>query len=83
MALSSKQRNKLPPSAFVYPSARKYPVPTKAHAASAGITETQRLRMHRSALGFAARSDTSGSYSKVAKAVRTRSGGKVTPSRKR
>ena len=30
MALSVKQRNALPPSAFAYPSARKYPVPTNA-----------------------------------------------------
>jgi hypothetical protein len=81
MALSAKQRNKLPASAFVYPSSRKYPVPTKAQATSAGISEAQRLRIHRSALSYAARGDTSGSYGAVAKAVKNRSGGKVTPGR--
>jgi hypothetical protein len=83
MALSAQQRNKLPASAFAYPSARKYPVPTKTQAAAAGISEAQRLRIHRSALSYAARADTSGSYSHVAKAVQRRSGGKITPGRKR
>ena len=83
MALTSRQRNKLPSSAFVYPSKRSYPAPTKAQAAMAGISETERLKMHRAALSYAARSDTSGSYGTVAKAVKRRSGGKVTPSRSR
>lgn len=83
MALTTKQRNKLPPSAFVLPSQRKYPVPTKAHAEAAGITETQRLRMHRAALAYAARPDTASNYPTVAKAVKRRSGGKITPSRSR
>jgi hypothetical protein len=83
MALSSRQRNKLPASAFVYPSKRKYPVPTKAQAANAGISESQRLRIHRAALSYAARSDTSGSYGTVAKAVKRRAAGKVTPGRRR
>jgi hypothetical protein len=83
MALSAQQRNKLPPSAFAYPAKRKYPVPTKSQAAAAGISEAQRLRIHRSALSYAARADTTGSYGHVAKAVKRRSGGKITPSRKR
>jgi hypothetical protein len=77
MALSARQRSKLPPSAFAYPKQRKYPVPTKAQAAKAGIGETQRLRMHRNALSRAAQSGTSGSYKTVAQKVRLRSGGKV------
>jgi hypothetical protein len=81
MALNARQRNKLPASAFVYPQARKYPVPTKAQAAKAGISEAQRLRVHRSALSYAGRSDTSGNYGAVAKAVKARSGGKITPGR--
>jgi hypothetical protein len=83
MALTARQRNKLPSSAFAYPAARKYPVPTKAQAAAAGISETQRLRIHRSALSYAARTNTSGSYRTVAKHVRNRSNGKVVPRRKR
>ena len=83
MALTARQRNKLPSSAFAYPAKRAYPVPTKTQAAKAGISETQRMRIHRSALSFAARTNTSGSYRTVAKVVKSRSGGKVTPSRKR
>jgi len=80
MALTSKQRKKLPDSAFAYPKQRKYPVPTRKQAAKAGISETQRLGLHRNALSRAAQKGTSGSYSKVAGKVATRSGGKVTPS---
>jgi hypothetical protein len=81
MALSAKQRNKLPPSAFAYPSARKYPVPTKAQAQKAGISERQRVGLHRNALSRAAQSGTSGSYAHVARVVNRR--GPVTPSRRR
>src|SRR5262245_22144039 len=81
MALTAKQRNALPPSAFVYPSTRKYPVPTKAQAKRAGISERQRLRIDRNALSRAAQRKTSGSYSTVAKKVKAR--GKVAPSRTR
>lgn len=77
MALTSKQRNALPDSAFAIPSKRKYPVPTQAQAKAAGISEAQRLRTHRSALSFAARSDTAGSYNQIAAKVRARSNGKV------
>ena len=79
MALSARQRNKLPRSAFAYPSTRKYPVPTKAQARKAGISERQRLGLHRNALSRAAQKSTSGSYSTVARKVRSRSG--VKPSR--
>jgi hypothetical protein len=77
MALTSKQRSKLPPSAFVYPASRKYPVPTKSQAAKAGISETDRLKTHRAALSYAARKDTAGSASKVRTVVARRSGGKL------
>lgn len=83
MALTAAQRRKLPKSAFAYPSARKYPVPTKAQAKRAGISETQRLGLHRNALARAAQSGTSGSYGHVAKHVARRAGGKVKPKGKR
>jgi len=79
MRLTASQRAKLPPSAFVYPSRRAYPVPTKAQAAKAGISEAQRLRMHRSALSRAAQRQTSGTYATVARKVNARSS--VTPGR--
>jgi len=79
MALTARQRSKLPASAFVYPSTRKYPVPTRAQAQKAGISEAQRLRTHRSALSYAAKKSTAGSYTKVASVVKKRSGGKVKP----
>jgi hypothetical protein len=77
MPLTAKQRAALPASAFVYPKQRKYPVPTKAQARKAGISEAQRLRTHRNALSRAGQKKTSGSYSKVGPKVRARSGGKV------
>lgn len=77
MALSASQRRRLPSSAFAYPSKRKYPVPTKAQARRAGISEAQRLRLHRNALARANQSKTSGSYPTVARKVRARAGGKV------
>lgn len=41
MSLSSKQRNKLPDSAFGLPGSRRYPMPTKQHAANAKARATQ------------------------------------------
>ncbi len=73
MALTSKQRKALPDKAFAYPKQRKYPVPTKAQAKKAGISEKQRLKLHRNALARAAQKGTSGSYSHVRKVVRKRS----------
>lgn len=49
--LSSKRRRRLPKTAFALPSKRKYPIDTKARA--------------RSALSYAARSDTEGAYSTI------------------
>jgi hypothetical protein len=78
MALTTKQRNALPSSAFVYPSKRKYPVPTKAQARRAGISERQRQATHRNALSRAAQRNTSGSYPTVARKVKTRGSGIAT-----
>jgi hypothetical protein len=72
MALTAAQRRRLPSSAFVYPKQRKYPAPTKAQARKAGISEAQRLRIHRNALARANQRKTSGSYKTVAKKVRRR-----------
>ena len=83
MALTAKQRNKLPNSAFAYPSTRKYPIPTKAQAKRAGISEKQRLNLHRNALAQAAKSTTSGSTRHVKRTVAKRHGGAVKSVRKR
>src|SRR5262245_26637031 len=77
MALTAKQRKALPASAFALPSKRAYPVPTKAQARKAGISETQRLALHRNALSRSTSSKTAGSYPTIAKKVRARAGGKV------
>lgn len=53
MALTAKQRNALPPSAFLDRKRRRFPVPTKAQARKAGISEQQRARTLRSALSRA------------------------------
>lgn len=79
--LSAKQRNKLPASAFAYPKARKYPVPTPAQAKKAGISQKQNAGLHRNALSRAAQSKTSGSYGHVARKVASR--GMVKPGRRR
>jgi hypothetical protein len=72
MALTAKQRNRLPDSAFVYPARRAYPVPTKMQARKAGISEAQRQRTHNAAVSFAARRSTSGSASRVRSVVARR-----------
>jgi hypothetical protein len=77
MALTTRQRNRLPASAFVYPSRRAYPVPTKAQARKAGISEAQRARLHRNALSRAAQRNTRGSTSAVRAKVRQRHAGAV------
>ena len=73
MALTKKQRDKLPDSAFAYPDKRKYPVPTKNQAQKAGISEKQRLNVHRNALSRAAQQNTMGTPHHVAKHVDIRS----------
>jgi hypothetical protein len=75
--ISSAQRRRLPDSAFTIPSRRAYPQPTKAQAAKAGISESQRLRLHKAAISYGARRDTGGSKSKMSRVAATRTGGKV------
>lgn len=53
--LNAAKRNKLQKGTFALPSKRKYPIHDKAHA--------------KSALSYAARSDTEGEYSTVRAAV--------------
>jgi hypothetical protein len=83
MALTTRQRNRLPRSAFAYPAQRAYPVPTRAQARAAGISERQRQQTHRAALSYSARSSTSGSYRHVSRVVARRSAGTVHPSGRR
>jgi hypothetical protein len=82
MALTTKQRNRLPDSAFAYPSQRKYPIPTKAQARKAGISEAQRQRTLNNAKSRAAQRQTSGSYGHVAAKVSARGGSKATRGRR-
>jgi hypothetical protein len=77
MALTAKQRNALPRSAFAIPTRRAYPMPTKAQARKAGIGERQRLGLHRNALARASQSNTGGSYARMGKIARARTGGAV------
>jgi hypothetical protein len=81
--LTAKQRNALPDSAFVYRKARKYPVPTKAQAQRAGISERKRQTLHRAALSYSAQRKTMGTPGKVRSVVRKRAGGKIATLRKR
>ena len=78
MALTAAQRRKLPRSAFVYApksaprSSWKYPVPTRAQAKRAGISEGNRLRIARSAMSYAGRRSTSGTPARVGAVVHRR-----------
>jgi hypothetical protein len=65
MALTARQRKRLPDSAFAYPRQRKFPVPTAAQAKRAGISAKQNLGLHRNARSRAAQSHTMGSKSHV------------------
>jgi len=53
MALTARQRNRLPASAFLDRRFRRFPVPTAAQARAAGISQAQRLRTLRNALSRA------------------------------
>lgn len=81
MALTAKQRNALPRSAFLDPARRRFPVPTAAQARSAGIGEAQRVRTMRNALARAAQPQKRGAKRVTPTAARrkvaTRAGGKV------
>lgn len=54
MALTARQRRRLPDSAFLDRRHRRFPAPTAAQARRAGISEAQRVRTLRSALSRAA-----------------------------
>lgn len=83
VALTAKQRRKLPNSAFAYSKQRKYPTPSKAQARRAGISERQRVNLHRNALARAAQKGTSGTVKHVKSQVAKRHAGKVKSVRKR
>jgi hypothetical protein len=73
MALTARQRNRLPAAAFIDRANRRFPAPTKAQARTAGISEAQRLRTLRSALSRA------GQQAGHAASIRRRRVRKVTP----
>ena len=81
MALTAKQRNALPASAFLDRKGRRFPVPTAAQAKAAHIPEAQRVRTLRNALARAAGPQAKGSKkvtsSATARKVASRAGGKV------
>lgn len=81
MALTTKQRNALPRSAFLDPARRRFPVPTAAQARAAGIGEAQRIRMLRNALARAAQRQKRGAKTvtpaMARRYVRKRAGGKI------
>ena len=54
MALTARQRNALPAAAFLDRANRRFPVPTRAQAKRAGISEAQRGRTLRNVLARAA-----------------------------
>jgi len=83
MALTAKQRNALPSSAFAYPARRAYPVPTKAQPLKAGISVRQRVGLHRNALARAAQRHTSGSHRHVRGVVAKRHAGTVASVKRR
>jgi hypothetical protein len=76
VALTAKQRNALPKSAFVYHAGPRsnwrYPVPTKTQAQKAGISEKTRVATHRAAKAYAARPSTRGTSAKVNAVVHKR-----------
>lgn len=78
MALTATQRRRLPRSAFAIPSRRAYPIPTKAQARRAGISEpptgtdcAQRPRPLRPT------TDLEHSYKRIAPMARKRAGAQV------
>lgn len=81
MALTARQRNALPAGAFLDPKNRRFPVPTKAQAQKARISEAQRVRTLRNALARAAQPQARGvkrvSPTATRKAVANRGAGRV------
>jgi hypothetical protein len=80
MALTARQRARLPRSAFLYaprgaPRSRwRYPVPTRAQARRAGIGEVQRQRIAKAAVSYSAHRNTIGSRRRVEPIARARAG---------
>lgn len=87
MPLTAKQRNALPPSAFLDPARRRFPAPTKTQARKAGISETQRLGILRNALARAGQRQAPGTRRVTPAAARrtiaARAGGKIASVRPR
>jgi hypothetical protein len=78
VSLTAAQRRKLPRAAFVYApkgtprSTWRYPVPTRAQAKRAGISEASRLRTARAAVSYAGHRGTSGTPARVGAVVHRR-----------
>jgi len=76
MALTAAQRRRLPRSAFAIRSGPRsnwaYPLPTKAQARAAGISEASRQRMLRAAASYSARRSTRGSPARIQPAARAK-----------
>jgi hypothetical protein len=83
VALTARQRNRLPRSAFgIAPkgaprSAWRYPMPTRAQAQAAGISEADRMATLRAAKSYSARATTAGSPRTIHPVANRRSGGKL------
>ena len=80
-SLTAAQRNALPRSAFLDPVGRRFPVPTKAQARTAHISEAQRLGILRNALARASQRQRPGAKRVTPTAarakVRRRAGGAI------
>jgi hypothetical protein len=76
MAITARQRARLPRSAFALHSGPRsrwaYPLPTKAQARAAGISERGRQRMLRAAAAYSARPTTRGSGPRITAQARSR-----------
>jgi hypothetical protein len=87
MALTTRQRKARPRSAFGDPVNRRFPMPTKAQARKAGISERQRLNTLRNARSRAAQPQARGvkkvTPALVKRKVRARAGGKIASVRPR
>jgi hypothetical protein len=86
MALTTAQRRRLPKSAYAYApdnvrSHWRYPVPTKAQARRAGISEGQRRRTINSAKSYSAHRRTIGSAARIQPIARRRRGAAPAPRR--
>lgn len=80
MALTAAQRRRLPRSAFAYAprgaprSQWRFPIPSKAQARRAGISEGQRQRNLRNAVSRSAQRHTRGTRTQVERVARRRAG---------